>query len=210
MKRFRKLFVGLMSVLLVAAFCFSSTLAWQSLDQTARNDVWVEYTGGDRPTPSSLPTPSGSPDRPDPPGPDDPDPPRPPKPTPTETLPADATPTPTETMPAGVTPTPTATVPAGVTPTPEGSTPPTPDSSASPEPSGAPIPGQTPTASPEPSNAPIPGPTPTPSTDVKTGDTGELTFWLVILVTGLVGMAVCVACLVYSRRRYTGKRLTRR
>ncbi len=387
-QRFRKVFVGLVCVLLVAAFCFSSTLAWQSLDQNARNDVRVERAEVDEPVlekevegtgaPAQrfefelraldgAPLPDGesgdtlrfyldgagtvklgkfrfdqtgtyryavtetagsaagwtfdatryimtftvteqeeglvvsreitvdggetasrllfhnkytSPDPPNPPGPDEPDPPVPPDndevkisgekiwehgsnpaenwpdsvvvyvynngelyyqglvtaekgwkytfwlpkyvkgrravytvgekevpgystkidgydiintfmegaptPTPSETMPDGVTPTPSETMPAGVTPTPTETTPAGVTPAPEGSVPP------------------------EPSGAPIPGPTPTPATDVKTGDTGELTFWLVILVTGLVGMVLCLVCLVCSRRRYVGKRLTRR
>jgi len=87
---------------------------------------------------------------------------------------------------------------------------PTPTPTPTPEMTPEPTPTPEETVPPTPTPEPVPTPAPTPPPDVvKTGDTGELTFWLVILVTGVVGMALCLGYLLYSRHKYVGKRLTK-
>ncbi len=82
---------------------------------------------------------------------------------------------------------------------------PTPETSLTPEPT--PTPGENSTPEPTP-----PEPTPPPPIVVKTGDTGELNWWIGVTVSGVIGLALCLGYLGYSssKRRYVGKRLMKK
>jgi len=80
-----------------------------------------------------------------------------------------------------------------------------------PQPSPTPTPTETPTPTPTPPPpTATPAPTPPPPSVAQTGDTEELTLWLAVTALGAVGLAVCLGLLYYSKHRYVGKRLMKK